>query len=62
MICYPDLIKVSVALDNGGIVEYDASGFLMNHTERDLAAASLTADEARENVSPYLTPDEGRLA
>ena len=62
VICYPDLIKVSVALDNGGIVEYDASGFLMNHTERDLAAASLTADEARENVSPYLTPDEGRLA
>ncbi len=62
VICYPDLIKVSVALDNGGIVEYNASGFLMNHTDRELAAAALTADEARASVSPHLSPDEGRLA
>ena len=62
VICYPDLVKVSVALDNGGVVEYNASGFLMNHTDRDLSQVSLTADEARESVSPYLTPDEGRLA
>lgn len=62
VICYPDLVKVSVALDNGGVVEYNASGFLMNHTDRDLSQVALTADEARESVSPYLTPDEGRLA
>lgn len=62
VICYPDLVKVSVALDNGGVVEYNASGFLMNHTDRDLSQVSLTADEARGSVSPYLTPDEGRLA
>ena len=51
-----------MALDNGGVVEYNASGFLMNHTDRDLSQVALTADEARESVSPYLTPDEGRLA
>ena len=63
VLCYPDLIKVSVALDDGSIVEYDASGFLMNHQDqRDLNAQKLTADQARESVSPALTPDEGRPA
>ena len=48
---------------DGSIVEYDASGFLMNHQDqRDLNAQKLTADQARESVSPALTPDEGRPA
>lgn len=63
VLCYPDLIKVSVALDDGSIVEYDASGFLMNHQDnRELNTQKLTADQARESVSPALTPDEGRPA
>lgn len=62
VICYPDLVKVSVALDNGSIAEFDSSGFLMNHQARTLAAPKLTAQEASANISPYLTPDEGRLA
>lgn len=62
VICYPDLVKVSVALDNGSIAEFDSSGFLMNHQARTLAAPKLTAGEASASISPYLTPDEGRLA
>lgn len=52
--CYPDLIKVGVALDNGEIVSYNASGYLMNHRERQLKAPSVTAEKARESVSTRL--------
>lgn len=34
---YTDLIKVSVALDDGTITAFDATGYLMNHTDRKIA-------------------------
>lgn len=52
--CYPDLIKVSVSLDSGNIVSYDASGFIMNHTARQFSEPKITEDEAKNRVSPYL--------
>jgi germination protein YpeB len=33
---YTDLIKVSVALDNGEVIAFDATGYLMNHTKRKI--------------------------
>lgn len=33
---YTDLIKVSVALDTGKITAFDTTGYLMNHTKRDI--------------------------
>lgn len=59
---YPDLIKVSVALDDGSILEYNATGFLMNHRQREAPQPALTMEEARQRVSPHLTAGEGRLA
>ena len=38
-ICYTDLIKVGVALDNGEIVSIDARGYLMNHKDRTIPHA-----------------------
>ena len=35
-ICYTDLIKVGVALDNGEIVFYEPRGYLMNHKTRTI--------------------------
>lgn len=52
--CYPDLIKVGVALDNGEIVSYNASGYLMNHHERSFEKATVSAEKARESISPRL--------
>ncbi len=34
--CYTDLIKVSVAMDDGEILGFDAKGFLVNHYDRDI--------------------------
>lgn len=59
---YPDLIKVSVALDNGDIAEYNAAGYLMNHHDRKLKKPRLTIDEARKNLSPALTVKKENMA
>ena len=52
--CYPDLIKVSVALDNGGLIGFQSEGYLMNHRIRDLPAPAVTADQARSAVGDAL--------
>lgn len=54
VICYTDLIKVSVALDNGKIVGFEGQGFIMNHTDREIPAAKIDENEAKKAVSPLL--------
>ena len=60
--CYPDLVKVKVALDNGEIVGLGTHGYLMNHTIRDIKPATVSRQEAREKVSRYLSVDSVKLA
>ena len=55
VICYPDLLKVEVALDNGEIVGMESAGFLMNHTHRDDLKPQISWKKARTAVSPELT-------
>ncbi len=62
VMCYPDLIKVSIELEKGSLVEYDASGYLMNHHERQLQAPILDQEEAVQNKSPLLNDKSSRLA
>ena len=62
VICYPDLVKVVIELEQGGTVEVDAVGWRMNHHDRELAAPSLSREEARQQVSPKLTVTDSRLA
>lgn len=62
VICYPDLVKVSVALDTGDIVEYNATGYIMNHTDRGTLAPKITQEEAQKSVSPYLTVENASVA
>lgn len=61
VLCYPDLVKVGVALDNGDIVRFESTGYIMNHTSRSLSA-SLSSADAQKNVSPNLTVKLSRLA
>ena len=64
IILYLDLIKVGVALDNCEILLYEASGYLQNHTARDLSGitVAITMDEAAEAVSPLLMINSVNLA
>lgn len=63
VIIYPDLVKVTVALDNGQVVGVDARGFLMSHHQRDLPAPKLSEQQARALVNDKLKlQGRGRLA
>lgn len=62
VICYSDLIKVKVALDNGEIIGMEANGYIMNHTVRDIRTPALGKQEAREKVSKHLSIDSAATA
>ena len=51
-----------MALDNGEVVEYNASGYLMNHTERKPQAPAFSLEQAQKQVSPLLKVEKGGLA
>ena len=59
---YADLIKVSVAMDNGEILGFDARGYLTNHIERTISAPKISLDAARKKVSQKLTIKKEKLA
>ncbi len=59
---YTDLVKVGVALDDGGIVFYDARGYINNHRERALEPPAITEEEALASVNPSLTILSSRVA
>lgn len=52
--CYTDLIKVSVAMDNGEILGYDARGYIVNHQERKYQDKKISVLDAQKKVSPML--------
>lgn len=60
--CYTDLIKVSVALDSGEILGFDARGFLVNHHERQLKEPKLSEQECQAKLSPMLSVVKSSLA
>ncbi len=61
VVCYPDLVKVSVAADTGKIVGMEARGYIMNHTERDLPPVQVSEEAARAALSPEVTVENARL-
>ena len=53
--CYPDLVKVGVALDTGDVVSFESEGYLMNHGDRTLPAPAVSEAEAAAQVDGSLT-------
>ena len=62
VIYYPDLIKVGVNLETGDIASFDAKGYIMNHTERNLSSDILSRAEAQKSVSGLLTVLDSKRA
>lgn len=53
VIYYTDLIKVSVALDDGAITAFDSTGYIMNHKKRSIPEnVSYTLDEGASLLKP----------
>lgn len=62
VVIYPDMVKVTVALDDGGIIGYDALGLLMSRHNRNLPEPALDEEAARQLVHDDLNLESGRLA
>ena len=54
VIMYPDLIKVKVALDDGRILGIETTGYLNNHTVRDISKIKISKDEAKKTLNKEL--------
>ncbi|WP_368220766.1 germination protein YpeB [Anaerotruncus rubiinfantis] len=59
---YTDLVKVGIALDDGGTVFFDARGYINNHYDRAITPPALTAEQAQASVNPDLAVLSNRLA
>lgn len=51
IICYPDLIKVKVSLEDGVILGMEAYGYLNSHYEREAKEKKISIEEAREKLN-----------
>lgn len=54
IIYYTDLVKMAIALDTGEMMQWDATGYIMNHTTRRIPAIKITEEKARGVISPNL--------
>ena len=54
VVIYPDLIKVKIALDNGEVLGMETTGYLNNHTERNIPSVKITEEEAKQNLNKNL--------
>ena len=55
VMCYPDLVKVGIALDNGMLMSYDAAGYINSHRERQFPEEVVSRVEAQSKVPEELT-------
>ena len=62
VVLYPDLIKVKVALDNGEVLGVETTGYLNNHTIRDVSNVKITQDEAKSSLNQDLQIESQGLA
>lgn len=62
IILYTDLVKVGVALDDGGIVFFDSRGYIGNHRERTIQPPTITAEDAAKSVNPNLSIVNSKVA
>ena len=60
--CYPDLVKVGVALDTGELAGFEAAGYLTHHGGRDLPAPAVDQSAAQALVDSSLTVLSHQLA
>ena len=54
VVVYPDLIKLKIALDNGEILGIETSGYLNNHTVRNIPELKISKEQAKANLNKNL--------
>lgn len=59
---YSDLIKVSIALDNGEILGFESAGYLFSHRVRNISTPKISVEKAKSLINPDLNPIYSGLA
>ena len=62
VIMYPDLIKLKIALDDGEILGMEATGFLNNHTIRDVSKIKISKEQAKTKLNKNLNIEKEDMA
>ena len=62
VVMYPDLIKVKVALDNGEVLGIETTGYLNNHTTRDISKVKISKEDAKKTLNKQLNIESEGLA
>ena len=50
VMCYPDMVKLAVAMDTGEMLRFDAEAYLTSHAERDLPEPAVSEEDARAMI------------
>ena len=50
VVCYPDLIKVGIALDDGSLQSFEAIGYLKSHKQREIPPVGVSVESAQSKV------------
>ena len=59
-VIYPEMIKVKISAENGEIIGWEALTYAYNKKDRTTLRPTITASQARKNVSNRLVIEEGR--
>ena len=62
VVVYSDLIKVKVALDNGEVLGIETTGYLNNHTQRDISKIKISKESAKKILNKDLQISSEGLA
>lgn len=62
VVVYPDLIKLKIALDNGEVLGIENSGYLNNHTVRNIPELKISKEQAKANLNKNLEITSENLA
>ena len=62
VIVYSDLIKVTVCMERGVVSALESTTYCLNHTERDIPSAFITAKRAREIAGKTIETESVRKA
>ncbi len=62
VIIYPDMVKVTVSLENGAITGFEGYGYLMSHKDVRDISVKLSENEAENKINQSLNVIDSRLA
>ncbi len=55
VICFPDMVKVKISMDNGEVVGFEALSYLLNHREREIPEGKISLEQAKAKLSPNIS-------